>query len=69
MGSVNGIGGEQRPVVDRTIFQGDKAKPEDKRILGELKKCGNDPNLDRAHSVSVILSSEGADKKYGDVIY
>jgi hypothetical protein len=69
MGSVNGIWGVQRPLADRTIFQGDKAKPEDKTVLRKLKECGNDPNLDSAHSVSAVLSSEGADKKYGGVIY
>jgi hypothetical protein len=56
-------------VADRVIFQGDKAKPEDKTILRKLKKRGNDTNLDSAHSVSVVLSSEGANKQYGDVIY
>jgi hypothetical protein len=69
VGSVNGIGGVQRPLADRTVFQGDKAKPEDKTILRKLKKCGNDTNLDSAHSVSVVLSSEGTNKKHGAIIY
>jgi hypothetical protein len=69
VGCVNCIGGVQRPLADRTVFQGDKAKPEDKTILRKHKKCGNDTNLDSAHSVSVILSSEGTNKKHGAVIY
>jgi hypothetical protein len=69
MGSVNGIGGVQRPVADRTVFQGDKAELEDKTILWKLKERSNDTDMDSAHSVSVVLSSEGANKKHGDVIY
>jgi hypothetical protein len=69
MGCVNRIGSIQRPVADRAIFQGDKTKSEDKTILRELKERGDDTNLDSAHSVSVVLSSEGANKKYGDIIY
>jgi hypothetical protein len=69
MGLVNGVGGVQRPVADRTVFQGDKTKPEDKTVLWELKKRCNDTNMDSAHSVSVVLSVEGTNKKYGDVIY
>jgi hypothetical protein len=56
-------------VVDRTIFQGDKTKLEDKTVLQKLKKCGNAPNLDSPHSLSDVLFSEGANKKYGDVVY
>ena len=66
---VNGIRGVQRPVADRTVFQGDKTKPEDKTILRKLKECGNDTNLDSPHSLPVVLSAEGANEKYGDVIY
>jgi hypothetical protein len=69
MGRVNRIGGVQRPLADRTVLQGGKTKPEDKTFLRELKECGNDPNLDSAHSVSVVLSSESTDKKHDHVIY
>jgi hypothetical protein len=69
MGSIDRIGGVQRPPADRTVFQGGKAESENKTILRKLKKRGNDTNLDSAHSVSVVLSFEGANKKHGDVIY
>jgi hypothetical protein len=69
MGCVNCVGGVQRPLADRTVFQGDKTKPEDKTVLWGLKRRGADTNLDSAHSVSVVLSFESTNKKYDDVIY
>jgi hypothetical protein len=69
MGRVNRIGGVQRPVADRTVFQGGKTKPEDKTVLRELKECGNDTNLDSPYSLFVVLSAEGTNKKHGDVVY
>jgi len=38
-------------VADRIIFQGDKTKPKDKKILWKLKECGNDTNMDSDDSV------------------
>jgi hypothetical protein len=69
MGGVNRIGGVQRPMADRVIFQSDKTELEDKTVLREFKKCGNDTTMDSAHSISIVLSSEDANKKHGDVIY
>jgi hypothetical protein len=69
MGGDNRIGGIQRPLADRIVFQDDKTKPEDKTFLRELKKCGSDTNPDSPHRVFVVLSAEGANKKHGDVIY
>jgi hypothetical protein len=56
-------------VADRTVFQSDKTKPEDKTVLWEYKECGNDTNMDNINSVLTVLSAEGEIKKFKVVIY
>jgi hypothetical protein len=45
-------------VADRIIFQGDKTKPKDKKILWKLKERCNDPNMDSDDSVFAILFNQ-----------
>jgi hypothetical protein len=43
-------------MTDRTVFQGDKTKLEDKTVLRKFEEFGNEINLDSDHSVSAFLS-------------